>query len=55
MIELQVLRKENIKNLFFRQKITLTTIPPNIWNGFKNISDEESIIANCLDIHNEKW
>ncbi len=33
----------------------LITIPPNIWNGFKNISDEESIIANCLDIpHNEK-
>ena len=33
----------------------LVTIPPNIWNGFKNLDNEESIIANCLNIpHNEK-
>ena len=33
----------------------LVTIPPNIWNGFKNLDHEESIIANCLNIpHNEK-
>ena len=33
----------------------LITIPPNIWNGFKGISKEESIIANCLTLpHNEK-
>ena len=33
----------------------LVTIPPNIWNGFKNLDNEESIIANCLTIaHNEK-
>ncbi len=33
----------------------LVTIPPKIWNGFKNLDQEESIIANCLDIpHNEK-
>ena len=33
----------------------LVTIPPNIWNGFKNLDDDESIIANCLTIpHNEK-
>ena len=33
----------------------LVTIPPNIWNGFKGIDEEESIIANCLDLpHNEK-
>ena len=33
----------------------LITIPPNIWNGFKNLDNEESIIANCLNIpHNEK-
>lgn len=33
----------------------LVTIPPNIWNGFKGLSKEESIIANCLTIpHNEK-
>ncbi len=33
----------------------LVTIPPNIWNGFKNLDNEESIIANCLNIpHDEK-
>ena len=33
----------------------LVTIPPNIWNGFKGIDTEESIIANCLDNpHDEK-
>ena len=32
----------------------LVTIPPFIWNGFKGIDQEESIIANCLDKpHNE--
>ena len=33
----------------------LITIPRNIWNGFKGISKEESIVANCLTLpHNEK-
>ncbi len=33
----------------------LITIPPNIWNGFKGLDKEESIIANCLTLpHNEK-
>ncbi len=33
----------------------LVTIPPNIWNGFKGLDQEESIIANCLTSpHNEK-
>lgn len=33
----------------------LVTIPPFIWNGFKNLHDLEFIIANCLDLpHNEK-
>lgn len=32
----------------------LVTIPPNIWNGFKGLNNEESIIANCLTLpHNE--
>ena len=32
----------------------LVTIPPFIWNGFKGLYQEESIIANCLDQpHNE--
>jgi len=34
---------------------SLITIPPNIWNGFKGMNKESSIIANCLDLpHNEK-
>jgi dTDP-4-dehydrorhamnose 3,5-epimerase len=33
----------------------LVTIPPMIWNGFKGLDKEESIIANCLNMpHNEK-
>ena len=33
----------------------LVTIPPNIWNGFKGIGKNESIISNCLTLpHNEK-
>ena len=27
----------------------LVSIPPNIWNGFKGVASQESIIANCLD------
>ena len=34
---------------------SLITIPPNIWNGFKGIHQNFSIIANCLNLpHNEK-
>ena len=33
----------------------LVTIPPNIWNGFRGLKKEHSIIANCLNFpHNEK-
>ena len=33
----------------------LVTIPPNIWNGFKGMGKNESIISNCLTLpHNEK-
>jgi dTDP-4-dehydrorhamnose 3,5-epimerase len=33
----------------------MVTIPPLIWNGFKGIDKQESIIANCMTIpHNEK-
>ena len=32
----------------------LVTIPNNIWNGFKGLDQDESIIANCLNLpHNE--
>lgn len=32
----------------------LITIPNKIWNGFKGLSKQESIIANCLTLpHNE--
>ena len=34
---------------------SLITIPPNIWNGFKGLNENHSIIANCLTLpHNEK-
>ena len=33
---------------------SLITIPPNIWNGFKGLYKDYSIIANCLNLpHNE--
>jgi dTDP-4-dehydrorhamnose 3,5-epimerase len=28
----------------------LVTVPPHVWNGFKGIADEVSIVANCTDI-----
>jgi dTDP-4-dehydrorhamnose 3,5-epimerase len=28
----------------------LITVPPLVWNGFKNVGDEVSIIANCATI-----
>ncbi len=37
------------------ESYSLITIPPNIWNGFKGIHQNFSIIANCLNLpHNEK-
>ena len=37
------------------KKYFLGTSPPNIWNGFKGLDRDESIIANCLSSpHNEK-
>ena len=31
------------------QNYFLITIPPNIWNGFKGLGNDHSIIANCLN------
>ena len=37
------------------ENYSLITIPPNMWNGFKGLNKENSIIANCLNLpHNEK-
>ena len=37
------------------ENYSLITIPPNIWNGFKGLHKDHSIIANCLNLpHNEK-
>ena len=52
--------KSSTKNKFQEiilspKNYNLVTIPPNIWNGFKGLDTEESIIANCLTLpHNEK-
>ena len=32
------------------ENYSLITIPPNIWNGFKGIHQNFSIIANCLNL-----
>lgn len=38
-----------------KENYCLVTIPKNIWNGFKGLGENESIIANCLTMpHNEK-
>ena len=37
------------------ENYSLITIPPNIWNGFKGLGKNYSIIANCLNLpHNER-
>ena len=48
--------KDQYQEIFLSPKsYFLVTIPPNVWNGFKGIGKEESIIANCLTLpHNEK-
>ena len=54
-------RKESSTKGVFQELILspedyfLVTIPPNIWNGFKGLDTDESIIANCLTLpHDEK-
>ncbi len=38
-----------------KENYSLITIPKNIWNGFKGVGEDESIVANCLTLpHNEK-
>ena len=32
----------------------MVTIPPLVWNGFKGIDQEESIIANCMSIPHDE-
>ena len=49
MIEIKALLKEDIKNNISPDDYFLVTIPPLIWNGFKGIYEDESIIANCLN------
>ena len=48
--------KNQYQDIFLSPKnYVLVTIPPNIWNGFKGLHSEKSIIANCLTLpHNEK-
>ena len=46
----------NYQEIFLSlENYSLITIPPNIWNGFKGLHKDHSIIANCLNLpHNEK-
>ena len=36
------------------EKYFLVTIPPGIWNGFKGIDQNETIIANCLNFPHDE-
>ena len=37
------------------KKYFLITIPPLIWSGFKGLNQQESIIANCINLpHDER-
>jgi dTDP-4-dehydrorhamnose 3,5-epimerase len=43
--------KGEIQEIFLgRENYKLVTIPPMVWNGFKGISTESAIVANCATI-----
>jgi dTDP-4-dehydrorhamnose 3,5-epimerase len=43
--------KGNLMEIYMStENYNLVTVPPKIWNGFKTLSNENSIIANCSDI-----
>lgn len=43
--------KGEIQEIFLGiENYNLVTIPPKVWNGFKCISTEPAIVANCSDI-----
>jgi dTDP-4-dehydrorhamnose 3,5-epimerase len=45
---------KELNELFIGDKnYVLVTIPPGIINGYKNICDEEAILANCSDLPHE--
>ena len=45
---------KNIQEIFLSiENYAVITVPPLIWNGFKAVGNEPSIVANCSDIpHN---
>lgn len=43
--------KGNLMEIYMStENYDLVTVPPKIWNGFKTLGNENSIIANCSDI-----
>lgn len=48
--------KKEVQELFIStENYQLVTVPPGIWNGFKGIGTETSIIANCSTVpHTQK-
>jgi dTDP-4-dehydrorhamnose 3,5-epimerase len=46
--------KGNLMEIYMStENYNLVTVPPKVWNGFKTLGNENSIIANCSDIpHN---
>jgi len=42
--------KKTQEIILSKENYCLVTVPPLIWNGFKSLSSENSILANCSDI-----
>jgi len=45
------LTKNNYMEIYLStEDYKLITVPPGVWNGFKTLGNESSIIANCSDL-----
>ncbi|MDD3149521.1 MAG: dTDP-4-dehydrorhamnose 3,5-epimerase family protein [Candidatus Gastranaerophilales bacterium] len=45
-----------IQEIYLNEKnYSLITVPPFVWNGFKGLGIEESIVANCSTIAHDKF
>lgn len=46
--------KGELQEIFLTtENYSLVSVPPGIWNGFKSVENQFSIIANCSDIPHE--
>lgn len=47
-------RKEIMEIFLGPDNYSLVVVPPGVWNGFKGMSADYSIVADCIDIPHEK-